>query len=69
TVDASAIYNHVFEARLRDRKGRSDFSIWLDEVLQRKELADKFEKIDSYMYSLEGLRTKLIELCKQEVEK
>lgn len=69
TVDASAIYNHVFEARLRDRRGRSDFSIWLDEVLKRKELADKFEKIDSYMYSLEGLRTKLIELCKQEVEK
>jgi len=69
TVDASAIYNHVFEARLRDRRGRSDFSIWIDEVLNKKDLADKFEKIDSYMYSLEGLRTKLLELCKQELVK
>ena len=69
TIDASAIYNHVFEARLRDRRGRSDFSIWFDEVLNKKALADKFEKIDSYMYSLEGLRTKLLGLCKQELGK
>ncbi len=69
TIDASAIYNHVFEARLRDRRGRSDFSIWIDEVLDKRGLADKFEKIDSYMYSLESLRVKLVELCKQELEK
>ena len=68
TVDASAVYNHVFEARLRDRRGRSDFSIWIEEVLNMKELADKFEKMDSYMYSLEGLRTRLLDLCKQEFE-
>jgi len=68
-VDASAIYNHVFEARLRDRRGRSDFAIWIDEVLQKNDLADKFEKVDSYMYSLEGLRLKLIQLCKQELKK
>ncbi len=69
TIDASAIYNHVFEARLRDRRGRSDFSIWIDEVLGKKDLADKFEKIDSYMYSLEGLRTKLLKLCREELKK
>ncbi len=67
-VDASAIYNHVFEAKLRDKRGRSDFSIWLDEVLGLKKLADEFEKIDSYMYSLEGLRNKLIHLCTREAE-
>jgi hypothetical protein len=66
TVDASAIYNHIFEVRLRVRKGRSDFSLWLEEVLGRKELADKIEMIDSYMYSLEGLRNKLVELCEQD---
>ena len=69
TVDASAVYNHVFEARLRDRRGRSDFSIWLEEVLNMKELADKFERVDSYMYSLEALRARLLDLCKQELEK
>jgi hypothetical protein len=66
TIDASAIYNHIFEARLRIRKGRSDFSEWLEEALGKKELAGKFEMIDSYMYSLEGLRTKLLELCEEE---
>ena len=69
TVDASAIYNHVFEARLRDRRGRSDFSIWIKEGLALEDLADKFERVDSYMYSLEGLRVKLIDLCKQELGK
>lgn len=68
-VDASAIYNHIFEARLRDRQGRSDFSIWLDQVLGLKELSEKFEMVDSYMYSLEGLRKKLLELCGIELAK
>ena len=69
TVDASSIYNHVFEARLRDRRGRSDFSIWMEEALNMKGLADKFEMVDSYMYSPEGLRSKLLDLCKKELGK
>ena len=68
-VDASAIYNHIFEARLRDRKGRSDFAIWMEQSINRKELADKFEMVDSYMYSLEGLRDKLLQVCKHEMER
>lgn len=62
-VDASAVYNHVFEARLRVHRGRSDFAIWFEEVLGLKSLADKVEQIDSYMYSLEGLRAKILSLC------
>ncbi len=62
-VDVSAIYNHIFEARLRVRKGRSDFAIWFEDVLGLKELAEKVEKIDAYMYSLEGLREKFLALC------
>jgi hypothetical protein len=65
TVDASAIYNHIFEARMRIRKGRSDFSIWLSDSLGLRELAEKIENIDSYMYSLEGLRHKLVILCSE----
>lgn len=68
-VDASTIYNHIFEARLRDRRGRSDFSIWLEEILGLKELADKIEIIDSYMYTLEDLREKLLSLCVAELGK
>lgn len=68
TVDISAIYNHVFEARLRIRKGKSDFAIWLEEDLGKQELANKIELVDSYMYSMEGLRSKLVELCEREPE-
>lgn len=67
-IDISAIYNHIFEARLRVRKGRSDFSIWLEETPGKQELAKNFEAVDSYMYSLEGLRNKLLELCEGEAE-
>ncbi|MBU4149296.1 MAG: hypothetical protein KKB52_02980 [Candidatus Omnitrophica bacterium] len=66
SVHASAIYNHIFEARLRDRQGRSDFSIWLRDALGLKELSERFEMVDSYMYSLEGLRNKFLDLCAKE---
>ncbi|MEW5894757.1 MAG: DUF5752 family protein [Candidatus Omnitrophota bacterium] len=62
-VDASAVYNHIFEARFRVKKGRSDFAIWFEEVLGRKDLADQVEQIDAYMFSLEGLRSKILSLC------
>ena len=68
TIDISAIYNHIFEASLRIRKGRSDFSIWFEEALGKKELASKIELVDSYMYSLEGLRKRLLEFCEEESE-
>ncbi len=68
-VHASAIYNHIFEARLRMKRGKSDFSIWLDETLGLNELADKIERLDCYMYSLEDLRAKIINLCEEEAKK
>ena len=68
-VDASAVYNHIFEARLRGRRGRSDFSIWFEEVLGLSQLASDIEQIDAYMYSLEGLREKILFLCDRELQK
>ncbi|MBU0709097.1 MAG: hypothetical protein KJ793_00070 [Candidatus Omnitrophica bacterium] len=67
-VDASAIYNHIFEARMRDRLGKTDFSIWLESSLGLKGLADKIEVLDSYMYSLESLREKLLQLSLAEAK-
>ena len=66
-IDASAIYNHIFEARIRIKKGKSDFYFWLERELGKKDLADKIERLDSYMHSLEGLRGELINLCNQEL--
>jgi len=65
-VHASSIYYHIFEAGIRVRKGRNDFSIWLDDVLGYKRLAECIEGIDFYMYSLERLRGKILDLCRQE---
>jgi len=66
-VHASALYYHIFEARIRVRKGRNDFSIWLDDVLGYAQLAEGIEGIDFYMFSLEGLRLKILDLCRQEL--
>jgi hypothetical protein len=63
SVDAGAIYNHFFESRTRERKGQSDFSAWMKEVLKIDDLAHAIEHIDAYMYSLEGLRTRMLALC------
>jgi hypothetical protein len=68
-VDASAIYNHVFEARYRIKRDKSDFAVWLNDVLGLKDLAEKFELVDSYMYTLEGLREKYLQLCGRELKK
>jgi len=68
TIDASSIYYHIFESRLRNKRGSSDFSIWLKNSLGLNVLAEQIESIDCYMYSLEDLRSKLINLCNQ-VEK
>ncbi len=68
-VDASAIYNHIFEARLRVKRGKSDFAIWFEDVLGLKGLADEVEGLDAYMYTLEGLRTKILSLCDKYLAK
>lgn len=66
-VHASALYYHIFEARIRVRKGRNDFSIWLDDVLGYRKLAGSIEGIDFYMYSLERLRGKILDFCRKEL--
>ncbi|MFH1714986.1 MAG: DUF5752 family protein [Elusimicrobiota bacterium] len=68
-IDASVIYFHIFDARLRSGKGVSDFASWIGNNLQLTDLAQKIENIDCYMYNLEGLRAKLLLLCDEEMSK
>jgi small-conductance mechanosensitive channel len=63
------LYFHIFEARLRLHKGVNDFSIWLNDCLGEKELADKIAVLDPYTYSFEGLRSMIIQLAEKHVEK
>lgn len=67
-VDASAIYFHLFEARMRLNRKEGDFSIWLRENLGIPELAEKVLAINPYLGSLERLRSKLLITCDEFLE-
>jgi maltose alpha-D-glucosyltransferase/alpha-amylase len=62
-VDASAIYFHLVESRLRLGRGQNDFAAWLDRGLDLPELAAKVRAVDPYAGSLERTRARLIQLC------
>jgi len=68
-VGIDTLYFHIFEARLRLHKGVNDFSIWLNDCLGEKELADKIAVLDPYSYSLEGLRSMIIQLTEKHLKK
>lgn len=61
-ISNNSLFYHIYEAKLRLGKVANDFSVWLDENLGEKELAEKIMAIDPYMFSVEGMRTKIIEL-------
>jgi hypothetical protein len=60
-VTIDSIYFHIYEARLRLQRGTNDFSIWIADSLGEKDLAEKISGIDPYVYTLESLRSKIIE--------
>lgn len=68
-VDASAIYFHMVEARARLGRRSGDFAEWIRTSLELPELADRIERIDAYMTSLERVRARLLSLIDQELEK
>ncbi|MEW6142778.1 MAG: DUF5752 family protein [Chloroflexota bacterium] len=67
-ITPGSLYFHMFESRLRLGQGRNDFSIWLDENLGDKELADEVAHLDPYTYTLEGLRSALIQLIEKRIK-
>lgn len=68
-VSIDTLYFHIFEARLRLHKGVNDISIWLNDCLDEKELADQIAVLDPYTYTLEGLRSMIIQLIERHLEK
>lgn len=59
-VDISAIYYHMFEARLRLPRQETDFSYWIHESLGLPELAQRIRVMNPYVGSLERLRSALL---------
>jgi hypothetical protein len=67
-LDASSIYYHFYEARVR-LGGRDDFSNWLEHSLNKATLAEKIRKIDLFMHTIEGTRSHIIESIEEEVQR
>jgi hypothetical protein len=61
-VTIHSIDFHIFNARLRLGKGVNDFSNWIDTSLGLPKLASKLEHFDPYTYTLEGLRSHIIDI-------
>jgi hypothetical protein len=62
-VEVSAIYFHVFEARHRLKHEESDFSAWIHDGLGMPDLAEKLRAINPYLGSLERVRSALLTVC------
>ncbi len=62
-LDTSAIYFHFYAARIRRNRRDSDFTIWAEEGLHMPELAQHLRAINPYIFSLEQLRKRLVEIC------
>ncbi len=67
-VHASAIYFHTVEARARLGRRAGDFAEWIRVALERPELAERIERIDAYMTSLERVRARILSLVDEALE-
>jgi hypothetical protein len=64
-VSLQSLYYHFFQSRLRLKVKRSDFAYWIDDSLQRPDIAKKIDNIDFYMYTLEDIREKIIKIIEK----
>jgi len=67
-IGLGSLYFHVFESRLRLVKGLNDFSTWLQDSLGETELGEEIARLDPYTYTLEGLRSALIQLIEKRIK-
>ena len=67
-VSLGSLYFHMYESRLRLGRGQNDFSSWLETAIGEPDLANEISRIDPYTYSLEGLRSTLIQLIEKRLK-
>ncbi len=64
-VDISSVYYHFYEARVQ--KAKDDFSLWIEDSLEEKALAEKIRAIDPFMHSLDRIRDYIVTAVEQTV--
>ena len=67
-LSLGCLYFHIFESRLRLGRGLNDFSIWLEDSLGETELAEQIAHLDPYTYTMEGLKSSLIQLIEKRIK-
>ena len=67
TVSIYSIYYHFIESRLETDLGNDDFSNWIENDLELPALAQKVRKIDISAYTLEGLRSRIMQMIDDQL--
>jgi len=68
-VTIRSIDFHIFNSRLRLEKGVNDFSNWIETTLGYTKLALQLSDFDPYTYTLEGLRSHIINIIENSIER
>ncbi len=66
-VSRHSLYHHIFDARLRLGHSMNDFSLWFEQELGEHELAKEVVSLDPYAYTLEALRSILLDLIRKRL--
>lgn len=67
-ISIYSLYFHFIESRLQSGLEKNDFSVWLEEGLGLRDLACRIMEIDIHVYTLEGLRRKILQLIEEEIQ-
>ena len=59
-VSIYSIHYHFIEARLRLKLSSNDFSVWLEEEMDMRALAERINRIDIYTATLHDIRRKIL---------
>jgi hypothetical protein len=67
-VSIYSLYFHFIESRLNTQLQADDFSTWIQESLRIPSLAQEIRKIDINVFTLEGLRSRIIQLIDDHLQ-
>ena len=68
-LEPGSLYFHFYEARNRSTERTNDFSNWVRCTLEKEDLATEIDRIDPFMFGLEGLRNQIVSLVDAELRK
>jgi hypothetical protein len=69
TISIYSVYFHFIESRLSANLDCNDFSEWMEETLDLPDLASQIRKIDISIYTIEGLRQRILDIVDDYLEK